>query len=307
MNRKRISLIIPLCFCAQLVFAQLNTKADDQTLKWLKQFRADYIKSKSGKAEQVQSYYDNAVRLMPEFQKTIIGKENVLIYEKAFSNRFDVSSYDRTESEIIDLGTRVIETGSFTQAITLKQTKQSAEIKGKYLDLWIRENGKLSLVTQAWNYNHSLEWEDKLKFNEVPYVDVALQAHVPINNAISFELAALNRLMERTVSEHDNQVWLQFYADDGQFLYSRHEPVTGKKEINLFLEEHVKGLPVFEKLDVRNDRIDDLGQYVVEYASHIAIIRHGDFSGVFTGKDLAIWRREPNGSLKIFRHIGMYD
>jgi hypothetical protein len=66
-------------------------------------------------------------------------------------------------------------------------------------------------------------------------------------------------------------------------------------------------MPIFEKLDVRNDRIDDLGNYVIEYASHIAIIRSGDFSGVSTGKDLAIWRREPNGALKIFRHITMYD
>ena len=64
---------------------------------------------------------------------------------------------------------------------------------------------------------------------------------------------------------------------------------------------------MFEKLDIRNDRVDDLNDFVIEYASHIAIVRNGDWSGVFTGKDLAIWRRTKNGSLKIFRHIAMYD
>ncbi|HEY5824985.1 MAG TPA: nuclear transport factor 2 family protein, partial [Cyclobacteriaceae bacterium] len=145
------------------------------------------------------------------------------------------------------------------------------------------------------------------KFNDIPNTDVALLSHVPVNNPVSFELAALNRLMEKTISEHDESLWLQFYSDDGSFMYSRTPMVKGKSELAAFLNHHVKGLPVFEKLDVRNDHIDDLGNYVIEYASHIAIVRSGDFSGVFTGKDLAIWRREKNGSLKIHRHIGMYD
>jgi hypothetical protein len=46
---------------------------------------------------------------------------------------------------------------------------------------------------------------------------------------------------------------------------------------------------------------------VIEYASHIAIIRDGEYSGVGTGKNIVIWRREKGGSLKIFRGIAMYD
>lgn len=288
--------------------AQTHTPPDAKRMAYLKQFRSDYIKSRyNKKAELVQSYYANTIRLMPEFQKTIIGKENMLAYDNAFSTRFELSDYTRTENEIIDLGTQIIEIGSFTGKLTLRETHQSEEVKGKYIDIWIKEKESLTLITQAWNYDHALPWEDRLKFVDVTYTDVALQAHVPINNPVSFELAALNRLMEKTISEQDEKIWLQFYADDGSFMYSRTPVVKGKKELNTFLQYHVKELPVFEKLDVRNDRIDDLGNYVIEYASHIAIIRNGDFSGVFTGKDLAIWRRESNGSLKIFRHIGMYD
>jgi ketosteroid isomerase-like protein len=146
-----------------------------------------------------------------------------------------------------------------------------------------------------------------LHFNDVPVVDAALQAHVPITNNITFELAALNTLMEAAVSHHDANLWAQFYSDDALLCSQRLPMHDGKKAINSYLETHCKELPIFEKLNIRNDRVDDLGKYIIEYATHIAIIRNGDFSAVSTGKDLAIWRREPNGSLKIFRHIGMYD
>lgn len=308
MSRFKFICVVLLLIGSVSSYAQPDTKADEKTIKDLRQFRTDYIQGMNGKKmDELQKYYDQSIRLMPEFQKTIMTAKNISTYYISFFYRFDVSKYNREETEIIDLGTRVIETGTFTETLILKETKQSEPITGKYIDVWSKENGKLLLISQSWNYNQGLPWEDKLKFNEVPSVNVAMEAHVPINNPVSFELAALNRLMERIVSEHDNTLWVQFYSDDGSFLYSRHRPAIGKKELTSFLEEHVKGLPIFEKLDIRNDRIDDLGNYVIEYASHIAIIRHGDFSGVFTGKDLAIWRREPNGSLKIFRHIGMYD
>jgi ketosteroid isomerase-like protein len=296
------------CVNTIVIFAQSNTKADEKTITWLKGFRTTLIESKSNrKLQSIHAYYANDIRLMPEFQKTIIGKENVSIYEKAFTNRFDLTDYTRTENEIIDFGTRVIEIGSFTEKLMFKETKQSQAVKGKYIDIWVRENDELTLITQAWNYDHALTWEDQLKFDDVPVTDVALQSHLPINNPVSFELAALNGLTEKVVSERDDKIWLQFFAADGSFLYSRTPIVNGKGELSLFLNRHVKELPIFENLDVRNDRIDDLGDYVIEYASHIAIIRNGDFSGVFTGKHLTLWRREPNGSLKIFRQIAMYD
>jgi len=78
-------------------------------------------------------------------------------------------------------------------------------------------------------------------------------------------------------------------------------------EIDAFLKEPVNQLPVFEQRASRNDQIDELGPFVIEYTSHIALVKNGDWSGVSTGKDIRIWRREPGGSLKIFRQMAMYD
>ena len=146
-----------------------------------------------------------------------------------------------------------------------------------------------------------------LRFTELPSVQIALQGRVPVKDNISFELAALGLLLEKAVSQHDARLWSQFYTDDAMMIHSFAPLDNGKKAVDSFIESHVKTLPVFEKLDIRNDRIDVSGDYVVEYASHVANWRNGDSSGVSTGKNIRIWRREPDGSLKIFRQIGMYD
>ncbi|MEO5564504.1 MAG: hypothetical protein ABIR18_13745 [Chitinophagaceae bacterium] len=298
-----------LTFANYELFSQ-ETKVNTTTLAYLEKFRADYTKTILDKnLRALEIYFSDNARLMPPYHKTVMGKNNVLIYYNAFLNHYDVKLYNRVETETLDLGSMIVAHGEFVMKLKEKTAIAEYELKGKYVDIWEKlPNGKLVLLTEGWNFDHNSEIEQKLRFNnEVPVADIAYQAHVPINNNISFELAALNSLMEATITRHDAKVWSQFYADDAIILTQRQPMVKGREEIDKYCEKHVKELPIFEKLDIRNDRIDDLGKYVIEYASHIAIIRDGDFSGVFAGKDLAIWRREPNGSLKIFRHIGMYD
>lgn len=291
------------------VFAQSNTKADEKTIAFLKTFRSTYIKSiQDKKPEAIQIYYDKNIRLMTEFQRTVIGSPNVVQYHKAFLSRFTILAYDREQTEILDLGPMVVEQGMFTMKMVSKKTSKEHAVNGKYQNIWEKApNGKLLLITEAWNYNQQLDVQDQLRFDEVPVVDVALQPHLPVNNNIRFELAALNRMMEITIAQHDAKIWSLFYADSCILFSQRHDPYVGRKAIDAYLEMHVKELPVFEKLDIRDDRIDDLGDYVIEYASHIANWRSGEYSGIGLGKDLRIWRREKDGSLKIFRHIGMYD
>jgi ketosteroid isomerase-like protein len=291
---------IMLSLCSTQVLAQ------DVRVQ-LDQFRRDFVQCQSDQRfERLQTYYDDNLRFMPEFQKTVMGKKNACLYNQAFARHFDIRNYERHDTEVIDLGERVVEIGFFTANLSPK-TRQPITMRGKYLDLWKKSNGKLSLITQAWNYDQSLPWESEFQLDEVPSENVALQAYVPVKDNISFEITAINILMENTISQHDGKIWSLVYSDDGSFLYSRTAPVVGRAALDSFFKEHAAGSVVFEKLAIRNDRIDDLGKYVIGYASHVAILRGDNFSGVNTGKDLAIWRREPNGSLKVFRHIAMYD
>lgn len=302
-------LLALFCLSAHTLPAQSLIQTDKKTTAFLRQFRTDYNKNMlNNKQELISVYYDDEIRLMPAYQKTIMSKANALVYHKAFSTRFDIKEYEREAIETLDLGARVVETGVFTMKLKLISTGKEYEVHGKYQDIWKKlESNNLSLITQAWNHNDRTEIDEYFRFVEVPAVQTAFQAHLPVNSKISFELAALNKLLEVCIIQHDNKVWSQFYTDDA-ILIANFSPLRrGRKAVEEHLEQEVKGMPVFEKLDIRNDEIDNLGLYVIEYASHVANWRHGESSGVNTGKNIRIWRREPDGALKMFRQIGSYD
>src|SRR5687767_1824800 len=278
MRSFKFHLMLMLFICTTEVFSDAARKADEQTIIYLKKFRSDYSKGMlENKAELLQVYYSDTVRLMPPFQKTILGKEHALSYHKSILNRFTIQTFIRKEIEILDLGTQVLETGTLTLQVTAKSTGKQQVLYGKYLNLWTElKNGELSLITEAWNYDQYYgEIHEALKVAEVPSVHLALQPNVLINSNISFELAALNRLLDATVTQHDGNTWAQYYCDDGILMASNHPICQGKKSIDEYIRLHVKELPVFEELDIRNDRIDNLGTFVVEYASHIASWKNG--------------------------------
>lgn len=248
------------------------------------------------------------VRLMPEFQPTIFGRDHAAAYYHAFLARFEIRACARRIGEVVDLGSLLATTGTFTQHLIRRDRGSPLELAGKFLELWSRtDTGGTLLIASAWNYDHPVATPDDLRFAGVPAVNVALQPHPPIRTPLLFELAALNRWMETVISQHDGALWPQAYADDALLLLNHRPPISGRAAIDADLALHAREVPIFEHLDLRNDRVDDLGRYVIEYASHTAHWRAGDSSGVSTGKDLRIWRRDPSGPLRIFRHIAMYD
>src|SRR5690606_11346530 len=113
----------------------------------LNKFRAEYTKSLINKnPELVAGYFSENIRLMPAFQKTIMGKGNTILYHTAFSDRFDTKSYHRNELEILDLGSQVVELGKLSMKIILKSTGKDYELIGKYMNIWeVSNDGELKL------------------------------------------------------------------------------------------------------------------------------------------------------------------
>jgi ketosteroid isomerase-like protein len=298
-----LSIMLPFLCLGQQV------KPDAVTLTRLISFRNDLTKALiTGNLESTQAYYDDSVRLMPAYQKTMFGKANAVAYHKAFVSKFSVKLYQRDETDVIDLGQVVAEHGTLNMTLALNTTGQEYSIAGKYATFWKKQpDGKFLLITDAWNTDSWASFADLLRFRELDVVDVSMAPHLMVTDNISFELTAFNLLMSTAITQKDYKAWQHFYSDDA-VLYANHGlTYSGRQSIDKYIDEHVAQMPVFEKLDIRNDQIDVYGRYVVEYASHIAIWRRDDYSGVGTGKDLRIWRREDDGTLKIIRHIGMYD
>jgi ketosteroid isomerase-like protein len=264
---------------------------------------------RSGDGGKLAAFYAEESRLMAEFQPTVFGRDHIAAYHRAWLARFAVRDFVRAKFDRIDLGRRLVEDGRFTMRVQPREGGEAAELAGKYLEIWeVAASGEVRLVTQAWNLDAHVAGEERWRFPEVPGVRTALQARVAVRDGVSFELAALNRLIEAAIVQHDGAVWSLCFSDDAVLLPNFGAPCVGRREIDAYIEAHVKELPVFEKLDIRNDRIDDVGGgWVIEYASHVANWRSGDASGVSTGKNVRIWRREPGGGLRLFRQIGSYD
>lgn len=307
------------CFTAALVamLGMLSAAADGsktnpvtpEQRQVLDRFRTEYPDSfVLASTERILAGCAEEIRLMPVYEGTVFGKPNAGAYYRAFLERFQVKAFRRQLGEAVNFGGRIGEYGSFTQTLVQRHSGKEISLTGKYLDLWeTAADGKLRLATQVWNYDRPLESGDDFRFAEVPAVQVALQAHVPVKGGISFDLAALNQLHGVAIAEHDGAVWSQFFADDAVLMPNLSPICRGRKAIDDYISAHVRQLSVFEKLDIRNDRIDDLGAFVIEYASHVANWRNGDSSGVNTGKNLRIWRREATGGLRLFWQIGNYD
>jgi ketosteroid isomerase-like protein len=258
--------------------------------------------------EGLLAHLSEDVRLMPAYQKTVLGKVNATTYYRAFLKRFNVTEYDRQPIEMVDLGQRVMEIGRFNMTLSLKGRSESHTFAGKYMDIWSKApDGKLLLVTAAWNHDQLPAIADQLRFDDVPAVHMALQARLPVSAGTGLELAALNKLHEYVVSQHDGKTWAKFFADDAISLANHGGVVAGRKAVDEYIWAHAKALPVFEQLDLRIDRIDDLGRYVIEYGTGVVAWKVDDYSGVNLGKNILVWRRGENGGLQIWRSISMYD
>ena len=237
------------------------------------------------------------------------GKPDAGTYTRAFLKRFTVSAYAREPIEAADLGPRVMEIGRFTMTVAVKGSAEPRTLRGKYMDLWEKSpTGTLELITAAWNHDEPPKIADQLRFAEVPSIHMALQARVPITAGVSFELAALQKLDESVIAQHDGKTWALFNADDGILLANHGPVVSGRKALDEYMERHAREmLPPFEKLDLRTLEIDDLGEFVIEYAGGVVTWKVNEHSGVSLGKGVLIWRRNGAGALQKWRAISMYD
>lgn len=300
--------IILFVLISQTAFSQ-SLEPDKNSRTYFQKYTDAFIQSiKNGKPEMIEEYLTTESRVMAPFQKTVVSKANAILYYQAFAKQFLVDDYISSEIEVLDLGTRFIQDGTFTMKLSVRTDKRKIEFKGKYMNVWEkRQDGKHMLIAICWNPDERSDFGDLFRFNSVPVFDVALAGHTPINNNISLELAAYNRLQETVISEGDSKVWAMYYSDDVILLSNNGPLLRGRKEVDEYMHKHVKDMPTFEKLAIRNDRIDVTGNYIIEFASHIAIVRDGDWSGTGLGKDIRVWRREKEGYLKIIRGIGAYD
>ncbi len=305
--RARIIFLAVLTILSIVSNAQTPNNAFENQIR---QFNIAFTKAMTdGDTAQCLSFFDENIRLMSPFNPTIMDKVGTDTYYKAFLDRFDVKKYERHTLNIETIEeNRAIEIGNFQMQVVMKINGESHELIGKYLNVWGLKDNKPKLMTSIWNFDENYgQFQQFLKFEGLPGIITAFQTQPPVDNPLLFELTALNLLHGAAVAQHDSFRWEQFYTKNTKLLPNYHAMCKGTTQVNDYIEAHVKELPVFEKLDIRNDKVEIVGSYIFEYASHVANWRTGEYSGVSTGKNLRIWKRQDDCSLKIVYHVSAYD
>lgn len=250
------------------------------------------------------NFYNQGAYLMGEYQKVIKGRSNIEGYYRAFLERFQVNQYHKQRVELLNLGNWMVETGTFEMDITHKESSVRKAYEGKYQNLWRKDkNGDWKVFAEAWNYNHLVDDWGQFSFSELPLFD-----HLSVEvKDVPLQVLGLNKIAEEIIADHDAEKWIQLYDQQAMLLYSHSPLYNGKTAIEKHLHEHVKTLPIFNTLDIGTFFLEELDQYIIELGNHHTNWSHGESQGVSTGKNIRIWKKHKNGTIKIFRQTPMYD
>ncbi|MEL6853389.1 MAG: hypothetical protein AAFP92_33065, partial [Bacteroidota bacterium] len=258
----------------------------------------------SGNAVVRKGFYAADAYLLGEYQPVLKGAEAIGRYHAAFLDRFAVSQFESERLELLDLGGWLLETGTFDMTVSAKNATASESLPGKYQTLWRQaENGQWEVFAEAWNYSRPVEDWGRFHFPEIaPYDHLASPwPKVPL------QVQALNQLSEEIISGHDAERWTELYDTQGMLLYSHSPLYQGKSAVGAHLQEHVKGLPTFRRLDIGTFFLIELKDYIVELGNHYVDWAFEDQQGISTGKNIRTWKKGKDGRLRVYRQVAMYD
>jgi len=257
-----------------------------------------------GNIKARSKFYTEDSYLMGEYQNVLKGKSNINGYFSAFLNRFHVTHYEKERLELLDMGEWMLETGSFKMKLHHKKNDTRKMYEGKYQNLWKRqENGDWKIFAEAWNYNHSVDNWEQFDF---PNINAYDHLNAIVSNCPT-QVLGMNLLSEEIISNHDEKTWSELYDDHAMLLYSHSPLYNGKNSITAHLREHVKTLPTFNTLDISNFFVVELEKYIIELGNHSTDWSYDEDRGLSTGKNIRIWKKKDNGSIKIYRQTAMYD
>jgi ketosteroid isomerase-like protein len=307
MTIKATSFLSILLFVCNIVFGQ--SKSNERFKNRLeiinKQISQAFIDKK---IEVLVKQFTKDAVCMPEFQPTMKGKEAIKEYYTELLSRRQVILFNKTISETISLTNNIVEIGTFT-ATYQSNEGQKTTVNGKYFNIWmLQTNGDLKLKAESFGYVHNI---DNPAFHLVKiskeYSKYTFPSSPPSNNGLSFQLKALNTLMEKSVRERDGYLRAAFFTSDAIFMPFADSPKVGMKSITEHLTAYNSYPVTIDTISIYNEYFEDCNHYVIEYPRFYVKWHTADNSGAGSGKGIRIWRREKNCSLKLYREIGIHD
>lgn len=295
-----LSVITPMCLAEALPAKQSFSKQS---------FSNNYIDGMvRGDAAHFSSAFADNIKIMPEYDKTYIGGQNAARYFAAIFKQYDIHALERSTVEVLTIGKRSVEIGTFQLRFTPKGKKQTISLPGTYLETWDTSSAEAKLVTMAWNYDSHQDGMHNIFRAETPAgVHYAFEPTAPIDSPISYEVAANHNFVTTLMLRKHPEILAIRFADDGWFAPHGLPLQKGKAAMTKHLIDYAKNWPAFDYVDVNAHEIYAHGDYTIEHISYNLRWRKLDASGIAIGKSIRIAKRNAEGILQMYRSIPMHD
>ncbi len=252
--------------------------------------------------------YRADARSMLDYQPALYGRAQITAYHRAMGKRRRVTGYVPVATEILDLGTALVETGMFTITWSLA-TGATEEERGKYVHVWgVEPDGSLRLKSDVRGYFRRLP-DPAAFFVDLPQGHTSADRPSAADSALERTLHARNARNAVAVRTHDAETQIADYSEDAVVMPFADTNKTGIAEIRPYLLAYTEAGrgATFGSVRVWNVGFEDFGAYVIEYPKFQVNWRSSTASGVVKGGGLRLWRRRADGSLALFRQIGTHD
>jgi ketosteroid isomerase-like protein len=253
------------------------------------------------------AFYDENVISMPEYQPMMRGINEVRSFYTEIFERQDVKSYRRQTEEVIHVGNTIIEIGTFRKEYALLKSDTILTLNGKYCNIWnVRENGGLKIKGEIFGFFHPVDSPQHFVVN---LQTRAGESEIYPVDQVPIELRAYNALMEKYVKNGEGALRSQFFTDDGKFMPFAHPTVTGMNELKPYLvayDTHGEGFK-FDSISVYTYYYEYFDGYVLEYPKFKVKWSTPTSSGRAEGKNVRIWKRQKDRSLKLYLEISTHD
>ncbi|NAS11144.1 Cif family virulence factor [Poritiphilus flavus] len=252
---------------------------------------------KNQNEDDLRNYIHPNGIFMLEYQKTLKGHEQILAYYEKVFDEYKIVALNPLIEEVIELPGYKIEIGLFSQKIKSPRLKEPFQQNGKFWCIWKETTGGYKLYAYAQGYHRELTQE------EYVVVDKGI---VPANNG-NLELRAYAAYGEKAIKNWDAQMRIDLYAEDAIFYPFADKAKVGLEVLKPYLKDYHKGDVEIDHIKVLPYEYVYLEDHILEYSLFEVDWRFKENSGTNEGKGIRLWKRQPDNSLKIYRHIGLHN
>ncbi|MDG2524580.1 DUF4440 domain-containing protein [Stenotrophomonas sp. HITSZ_GD] len=250
--------------------------------------------------------YTPDATLMPEHSQVRRGASNIGQYYAALFDAVRVEDYQRTSHDVTVYGQHAVQIGHYALAFSQADAGRTT-FNGKFMALWDLASPQPRLICELWGTDAPFDPAIWPRLNAATAPEVTAS---PADAALLQEITGRNRIIGELVTARRGAEHAELFMPDAAYLTYYTPMLLGMTQIRDYFVAHERpGDVTIESLALRSGKLYPLQgrDLALEEGLYRVAWRAGDTHGVVEGKSLNLWKRDGDGTLKLFRQAVNHD